>query len=123
MGGMAAQIPIKDDPAANEKAMTKVRNDKIRELTNGHDGSWVAHPALAPICNEVFINMGTPNQIYFIPENVVTAANLLETKIPNGEITTEELYKTWISGCSTWKLGSEALMCAHQQLDGRRRHC
>lgn len=109
MGGMAAQIPIKDDPAANEKAMTKVRNDKIRELTNGHDGSWVAHPALAPICNEVFINMGTPNQIYFIPENVVTAANLLETKIPNGEITTEGIVQNLDIGLQymeAWLRGS-----------------
>ncbi|CAI4735891.1 AGK_G0046170.mRNA.1.CDS.1 [Saccharomyces cerevisiae] len=109
MGGMAAQIPIKDDPAANEKAMTKVRNDKIRELTNGHDGSWVAHPALAPICNEVFFNMGTPNQIYFIPENVVTAANLLETKIPNGEITTEGIVQNLDIGLQymeAWLRGS-----------------
>ncbi|CAI4943337.1 ATV_HP_G0069560.mRNA.1.CDS.1 [Saccharomyces cerevisiae] len=109
MGGMAAQIPIKDDPAANEKAMTKVRNDKIRELTNGHDGSWVAHPALAPICNEVFSNMGTANQIYFIPENVVTAANLLETKIPNGEITTEGIVQNLDIGLQymeAWLRGS-----------------
>lgn len=87
MGGMAAQIPIKDDPEANEKAMTKVRNDKIREFNNGHDGSWVAHPDLAPICNEVFSDMGTPNQIHFIPSSSVTAQDLLNTKI-DGEITT-----------------------------------
>lgn len=88
MGGMAAQIPIKNDEAANTAAMTKVRNDKIRELTNGHDGSWVAHPALAPICNEVFAEMGTPNQIYKVPETTVAAADLLNTNIKDGEITT-----------------------------------
>ncbi|SCU80384.1 LAMI_0B02102g1_1 [Lachancea mirantina] len=88
MGGMAAQIPIKNDPAANEAAMTKVRNDKIRELTNGHDGSWVAHPALAVICNEVFSNMGTANQIHFVPETTVTAQDLTNTKIQNAEVTT-----------------------------------
>ncbi|CDO96438.1 unnamed protein product [Kluyveromyces dobzhanskii CBS 2104] len=88
MGGMAAQIPIKDNEAANTAAMTKVRNDKIRELTNGHDGSWVAHPALAAICNEVFADMGTPNQIYFVPETTVASTDLLNTKIEGGEITT-----------------------------------
>ncbi|SCW02423.1 LAFE_0F06106g1_1 [Lachancea fermentati] len=87
MGGMAAQIPIKDDPKANEAAMAKVRNDKIRELTNGHDGSWVAHPALAPICNEVFSNMGTANQIHYVPETTVTASDLTNTKIEGAEVT------------------------------------
>lgn len=88
MGGMAAQIPIKNDEEANTKAMTKVRNDKIRELTNGHDGSWVAHPALAAICNEVFAEMGTPNQIYLVPETSIAATDLLNTNIKDGEITT-----------------------------------
>lgn len=111
MGGMAAQIPIKDDPEANEKALAKVRNDKIRELTNGHDGSWVAHPALAPICNEVFINMGTPNQIHFVPENQVTAQDLVNTKIQDAKVTLDgiiqnldiglQYMEAWIrgSGC------------------------
>ena len=49
MGGMAAQIPIKDDPAANEAALAKVRADKLREVSDGHDGTWVAHPGLVPI--------------------------------------------------------------------------
>ncbi len=44
MGGMAAQIPINNDPAANEAALAKVRADKLREVTAGHDGTWVAHP-------------------------------------------------------------------------------
>jgi malate synthase len=64
MGGMAAQIPIKSDPEANEAAMNKVRSDKLREVKEGHDGTWVAHPGLVPIAKEVFdAHMGTPNQI------------------------------------------------------------
>ena len=54
MGGMAAQIPIKNDPAANEQALAKVRADKEREATDGHDGTWVAHPGLVAIAKEAF---------------------------------------------------------------------
>ena len=54
MGGMAAQIPIKGDPAANEAALEKVRLDKLREVRAGHDGTWVAHPGLIPVAREVF---------------------------------------------------------------------
>ena len=54
MGGMAAQIPIKNDPAANEAALEKVRQDKLREVRAGHDGTWVAHPGLVPLAKEVF---------------------------------------------------------------------
>jgi len=64
MGGMAAQIPIKDDPAANEAALTKVRNDKLREVKAGHDGTWVAHPGLVKIAMDIFNeHMPTPNQL------------------------------------------------------------
>jgi malate synthase len=63
MGGMAAQIPIKNDPAANAAALDKVRQDKLREVTDGCDGTWVAHPALVPIAKEVFDrHMPQPNQ-------------------------------------------------------------
>jgi malate synthase len=63
MGGMAAQIPIKNDPAANEAALEKVRQDKLREVTDGCDGTWVAHPGLVGIAKEVFDkHMPTPNQ-------------------------------------------------------------
>ena len=54
MGGMAAQIPINNDPAANDAALAKVRADKLREVTAGHDGTWVAHPALIPLARAVF---------------------------------------------------------------------
>ena len=64
MGGMAAQIPIKDDPAANELALGRVRADKLREVTDGHDGTWVAHPGLVPVAREIFdAHMKGPNQI------------------------------------------------------------
>jgi len=63
MGGMAAQIPIKDDPAANAAALEKVREDKVREVTDGCDGTWVAHPGLVAIAKEVFDrHMPRPNQ-------------------------------------------------------------
>ena len=64
MGGMAAQIPIKNDPDANHAAMEKVRGDKIREVLGGHDGTWVAHPALVGLAREVFDeHMPQANQI------------------------------------------------------------
>src|SRR5687768_6281765 len=63
MGGMAAQIPIKNDPKANEAALEKVRQDKLREVTDGCDGTWVAHPALVPVAKAVFDeHMPQPNQ-------------------------------------------------------------
>ncbi|KAJ4836090.1 hypothetical protein Tsubulata_029656 [Turnera subulata] len=64
MGGMAAQIPIRDDAAANEVALELVRKDKLREVMAGHDGTWAAHPGLIPACLDVFSKMGNaPNQI------------------------------------------------------------
>ncbi len=88
MGGMAAQIPIKDDPQANEAALEKVRADKIREATAGHDGTWVAHPGLVPVALEAFdAEMPRPNQIDNKREDVhVTAADLV-TFGPEGPIT------------------------------------
>ena len=64
MGGMSAQIPIKTDPEANERAIAQVRADKEREAGDGHDGTWVAHPGLVPVALEVFNRlMPQPNQI------------------------------------------------------------
>jgi malate synthase len=87
MGGMAAQIPIKNDPIANEQALQKVRADKEREASDGHDGTWVAHPGLVPIAREVFDRiMQSPNQVHRLREDVnVTAKDLLT--LPEGEIT------------------------------------
>jgi malate synthase len=71
MGGMAAQIPVKGDAVANEAAFEKVRSDKEREATNGHDGTWVAHPDLVPIAMEVFDRvMPGPNQLAAMREDV-----------------------------------------------------
>jgi malate synthase len=91
MGGMAAQIPIKNDPAANESALDKVRQDKLREVKAGHDGTWVAHPGLVPIAKQIFDeHMKTPNQIQVKrPDVNITAADLL--KVPPGEITEKGL--------------------------------
>ena len=91
MGGMAAQIPIKNDPAANERALDKVRQDKLREVHAGHDGTWVAHPGLVPIAKEVFdAHMKTPNQISRRRDDVtVKASDLLV--VPPGNITAEGL--------------------------------
>ncbi len=87
MGGMAAQIPIKHDPAANEAALEKVRQDKLREVRAGHDGTWVAHPGLVPVAAQIFdAAMPGPNQLDVARDDVrVTAPDLLA--IPEGEIT------------------------------------
>jgi malate synthase len=91
MGGMAAQIPIKNDPAANEAALEKVRQDKLREVTDGCDGTWVAHPGLVGIAKEVFdkhmpgnqygrqrpdVNVSAKDLLAFQPERPITEAGL-----------------------------------------------
>ena len=92
MGGMAAQIPIKSDPEANEKALEKVRQDKLREVKAGHDGTWVAHPGLVPVAKEIFDRyMPQPNQISVKREDVrVSHKDLLQ--VPKGEITDQGLH-------------------------------
>jgi malate synthase len=90
IGGMAAQIPIKNDPVANEAAFTKVRNDKLREVWAGHDGTWVAHPGLVPLARGVFDTyMPFPNQLDRAVTCTTTAEDLLDA--PEGEITPEGL--------------------------------
>jgi len=96
MGGMAAQIPIRNDAAANEQALEKVRRDKLREVQAGHDGTWVAHPGLVPVAKEIFDKyMPEPNQISpnqksaQPPSRTVQAQDLLE--VPKGDITDEGL--------------------------------
>jgi malate synthase len=87
MGGMAAQIPIRDNPKANEEAMARVRADKLREAHAGHDGTWIAHPGLANIAREAFDSvMSGPNQLAVLRGDVnVGAGDLL--RVPQGEIT------------------------------------
>ena len=91
MGGMAAQIPIKGNQAANEAALAKVRADKEREARDGHDGTWVAHPALVALAKEEFDKVMTgPNQIDRLREDVqITAEDLLT--VPHGTITEDGL--------------------------------
>jgi len=91
MGGMAAQIPVKGDKQANEAAFAKVRADKEREATNGHDGTWVAHPDLVPVAMEVFDRMMPgPNQLLKKRDDVhVTQADLIE--VHKGKRTEEGL--------------------------------
>ncbi|TKD61823.1 malate synthase A [Flavobacterium sp. ASW18X] len=93
IGGMAAQIPIKNNPSANEKAMEKVRADKEREVKNGHDGTWVAHPALVPIALEVFNkHMPSNNQMHVMRAGEqITEQDLIA--IPKGSITEEGIRK------------------------------
>jgi malate synthase len=93
MGGMAAQIPVQNDEAANKAAMDKVYNDKLQEVKRGHDGTWVAHPALIPIAKKVFDEyMKGPNQISTNPgdNRPVTASELLDLG-PKGTITSQGL--------------------------------
>lgn len=91
IGGMAAQIPIKDNPVANEEALAKVRTDKQREAMDGHDGTWVAHPGLVETAKREFdAVMKTPNQIHQLRSDVqVAAKDLLEP--PIGTITEDGL--------------------------------
>ena len=87
MGGMAPQIPIRNDPRANDEALARVRADKEREAGDGHDGTWVAHPGLVPVAMEVFDRlMPTPNQLHRSLSDVqIAAADLI--RIPQGTIT------------------------------------
>lgn len=91
MGGMAAQVPIKNDPKANDAAIEKVREDKLREVRLGHDGTWVAHPGLVAVAKAVFDeHMHGENQLDRLTEDVkVSGADLIET--PDGTITEEGL--------------------------------
>ena len=93
MGGMAAQIPIRNDAVANEQALEKVRRDKVREVQAGHDGTWVAHPGLVLVAKEIFDKyMPEPNQISShkkSAERKVQAQDLLA--VPKGDITEKGL--------------------------------
>ncbi|KAE8123955.1 hypothetical protein FH972_018868 [Carpinus fangiana] len=112
MGGMAAQIPIRNDAAANEAALDLVKKDKLREVKAGHDGTWAAHPGLIPVCMEVFTNnMGNaPNQIQTM--NREDAAALTEDDLlqrPRGVRTMEGLRlntRVGIQYLAAWLTGS-----------------
>jgi malate synthase len=90
MGGMAAFIPSRRDPEINERALGKVREDKVREAGDGFDGTWVAHPDLVPVAAEVFDGVlgGRPNQLERMRDDVdVSAADLLDLRVEGGEVT------------------------------------
>jgi malate synthase len=94
IGGMAAFIPSRRDPAVNEIALAKVREDKVRESNDGFDGTWVAHPDLVPVATDVFDGIlgRRPNQVERLREDVrVTAEELVDFEVPDGEITEEGL--------------------------------
>jgi malate synthase len=94
MGGMAAFIPSRRDPEVNERALAKVREDKVREAGDGFDGTWVAHPDLVPVATEVFDGVlgERPNQVGRRRDDVsVSAADLLDLRVEGGDVTDEGL--------------------------------
>ncbi|WVQ82824.1 malate synthase A [Cryptococcus sp. DSM 104549] len=110
MGGMSAQIPIKNDPEANERAMAKVRADKLREVTAGHDGTWVAHPALVKIALDIFNeHMLGPNQYHIRREDVVvTDKQIADPSVP-GKVTEQGVrdnVSAALSYCAAWISGN-----------------
>lgn len=120
IGGMAAQIPIKDDPRKNAEAIKKVRLDKEREAKDGHDGTWVAHPGLVPVAMEIFNKyMTTPNQIHNKREDVnIEAKDLLA--VPEGMITEYGLRKNIrvaIQYLESWLQGMGAAAIDHLMED------
>lgn len=119
MGGMAAQIPIRNNDNANEQALQKVRRDKEREVKNGHDGTWVAHPDLVSVAKEVFDeHMTKANQIEKQIEEEILAEQLLE--IPKGTITEEGIRKNInvaILYIESWLKGRGAVALYHLMED------
>ena len=120
IGGMAAQIPIKNDEEANQIAFNNVKTDKEREVKNGHDGTWVAHPALVPVAMKVFNdNMLTKNQIHIRRNELsITEEQLLE--IPQGSITLKGIQKNINIGIlyiESWLMGVGAAALYHLMED------
>jgi len=120
MGGMAAQIPIKDDPIANEEALGKVQDDKEREARAGHDGTWIAHPGLAPIALDAFDSvMPDANQLKNLREDVnITSSDLLQ--VPSGDITEPGIranIRVGIQYVEAWLLGNGCVPLYHLMED------
>lgn len=120
IGGMAAQIPIKNNEEANQTAFDKVKADKEREVKNGHDGTWVAHPALVPLAMQVFNeNMPTKNQLHIKRNEIqITEKQLLE--LPIGSITEIGIRKNINVGIlymESWLMGVGAAALYHLMED------
>ena len=110
MGGMAAAIPVKDDEAANAAAFERVAADKRREVGNGHDGTWVAHPALVPVALEAFKAMAGPNQLDVIPAMIPDRDALLELhKGPRTEAGAREAIRVGVQYIAAWIGGRGAV--------------
>jgi malate synthase len=110
MGGMSAFIPVKDDLAANVHALDKVRADKLREVSNGHDGTWVAHPALVPVAMEAFAAMTGPNQLSKIPDRIPDCEELLELhQGPRTEAGARENIRVAVQYIAAWLDGRGAV--------------
>ena len=110
MGGMSAFIPVKEDLAANVQALDKVRADKLREATNGHDGTWVAHPALVPVALEVFSAMDGPNQLSKIPDHLPGRDEMLELHTgPRTEAGARETIRVAVQYIAAWLSGRGAV--------------
>jgi malate synthase len=120
MGGMAAQIPIRDDPQANALAMARVRADKLREARAGHDGTWIAHPGLAGIAREAFGEvMSGPNQLAVRREDVKVGARDLLT-VPDGAITEEGVrgcIRVGVQYLESWLRGNGCVPLYHLMED------
>jgi malate synthase len=120
MGGMAAQIPIKSNPAENERAIEKVRQDKLREVRAGHDGTWVAHPGLVPVAKSVFDeHMPGPHQIHVKREDVTVTRDDL-SQVPTGTITEQGIQLNIDVGMEylhAWLHGSGAVPIYHLMED------
>jgi len=123
IGGMAAFVPSRKDPAANEVAFTKVREDKTREANDGFDGTWVAHPDLVPVAGQVFDRalQGKPNQLGRVRDDVdVTARDLLDVRVPGGNITEAGLrsnVRVAIQYLEAWLRGTGAVTISNLMED------